>query len=130
MLYEKYEGYPEPGSPLETVFMLVWLQKQQANLLATQALVAAVRAGDSDEAGDVVVKAFDDYANKMFPFFERASDTKLEEEKKALMDLVRRPLRIKLADVYKAKQSALKKINQNMKKRASVMERFKAKEHG
>lgn len=98
--------------------MLVWLQRQQQQLLATQALVAAVRAGDSEEASEAVIKAFDDYCAKMFPFFERAGDTKLEEQKRALKEFVAKPLRIKMADIYAAQASTLKKIRKTTQRRA------------
>lgn len=98
--------------------MLVWLQRQQQALMATQAMIAAVRAGDTEEANEAVIKAFDEYCEKMFPFFQRATDTKLDEQKKALKEFVGKPLRIKMSDIYASQAKTLKKINQTMKRRA------------
>lgn len=118
MLYDKHVGPADPDTPLETIFMLVWLQRQQQQLMATQALIAAVRAGDTKEANEAVIKAFDEYCEKMFPFFQRATDTKLDEQKKALQEFVQKPLRIKMSDIYASQARTLKKINKTIHRRA------------
>jgi hypothetical protein len=118
MLYDKHVGYPELDSPLETLFMMVWLQRQQQQLLSMQAMIAAIRAGDSDEANEAVIKAFDDFCEKMFPFYARATESKIEKQKQALQDFIKKPLRIKMADIYAAKTSTLKKINRTIQRRA------------
>lgn len=97
LVYDKYDGIPPDGSPLETVMLLVWVERQQASLLATRALVqASVSKEDSKDA----IKAFEEYCKRMFPFYENATKVDYEEEKKALAELVKHPVRIDLAKVY------------------------------
>lgn len=106
MWYDKYHGPPAPNSPLESLFILVKLRRMEAELLSTRAQIHA--ALSKDGSMDPVIKAFQEYADKMFPFLANAQDTKLQDEKKALEKFSRTKARINLREVYKGKAQRLK----------------------
>jgi hypothetical protein len=121
MIYDKYRGVPPVDSPLESLFILVYVQRQESDLLATRALVAASLANEEEKEA---VDAFEAYCERMFPFWKRASNLEEDSEKKALLEMVKRPLRIKLSEVYKAQARALKKKTQRA---LGVPDRLKVK---
>ena len=105
-MYDKYKGVPRANSPLESLFILVYVQRQEAQLLQTQAIVHAVLQSEGDERKEAV-ETFDKYCERMFPFWKKAVDKEADEERKALMDLVKKPLRIRLPEVFKMQAAAL-----------------------
>jgi hypothetical protein len=122
MIYDKYHGVPTANSPLESLFILVYLQRQESDLLATRALVSATLA---DEERKEAVEAFEAYCEKMFPFWKRASNLEADEERKALLELVKRPIRINLSEVYRNQAEALKRKEQ---KRRHVPDRLRMRQ--
>lgn len=102
MLYDKYPGVPPRGSPLESVMLLVFLERQRTQLRATRAMVQATLPADK-EAQDPAVRAFRDYSDAMFPFLDRAQDTERENARKELLEFVRRPAVIDRRPVLRAK---------------------------
>lgn len=116
---------PPANSPLESLFILVFVQRQQADLLATRALVEATLA---DEERKDAVEAFEKYCTKMFPFWDKATDPKNEEQRKALMELVKRPLRIDMAKVYKTQANAMKaRARSRIKGNVRIPSKFRMK---
>lgn len=109
MWYDRYVGVPPRGSPLESLFTLVYLQRQEAQLLSTKALVQ-VSMPDSKSAQDPAIEAFQKYCDNMFPFLERASNLDKEEERKALLDFVKKPARISLKPIWKAQAEQARKV--------------------
>jgi hypothetical protein len=92
MWYDKYPSLPPGGSPLESLFLLVFLQRQEANLLSTRALVQSTLP--EGKAAQPAIEAYQKYVDRMFPFIESASKesemhTKLREfvKQKAVIDL-------------------------------------------
>ena len=92
MGYDKYPSLPPVGSPLESLFLLVFLQRQEANLLSTRALVQSTLP--EGKAAQPAIEAYQKYVDRMFPFIESASKeseihTKLREfvKHKAKIDL-------------------------------------------
>jgi hypothetical protein len=122
MVYDKYRGVPTANSPLESLFILVYLQRQESELLATRALVEASLA---DEERKEAVEAFERYCTKMFPFWKRGADLEDDEERKALMELVKKPLKINLSEVYKTQAKALRR--KAHKKSGAVPDKFRMK---
>jgi hypothetical protein len=122
VLYDRYEGTPPTDSPLESLFILVYVRRQEADLLATRALVRATLTKDEEDT-DAAIEAFDKYCEKMFPFWKKAADTEADEEKKALLDLVKKPLRIKMAEIYKAQARTL----EQRQKRSRIPDRLRMK---
>lgn len=120
MWYDKYQGIPPRGSLLETVFVLVHLQRLNAELLSTRAMVQGlVGLHESKKTSDAAIEAFQDYCNKMFPFMRRAMDTEREQAIKTLTEFTKHPARIALHPVYKERAEHAKRM--------ATLKRFKLK---
>lgn len=121
MWYDKYPGLPPAGSPLESIFVLVFLRRKESELLATRAMVTAtVRAG---REGDPAVKAFKAFCEAMFPYLEQAANTELDNAKKALNEMVKKPLQIKMSHIYDMQAQSVASSNRT----ARSMARFRVK---
>jgi hypothetical protein len=61
---------PEPGSPLESLILIVWRMRQDIKLQETRAMVTAIVAAGSDaENRDKVVQdAWQAYLDEYFPY--------------------------------------------------------------
>ena len=108
MWYDKYPGVPPRGSLLETVFVLVGIQRRQAELLSTRALVQAIvglhaLSPNPKETMHPAIEAFQLYADKMFPFLDKATTAEKTDQHKALEHFTKAPLRISTKDIYKQK---------------------------
>ena len=69
MLYDLAAAPPEPGSLLESIFLLIATRRREAELFKTEAIVAAI-VGTAAEDMEVVEKALTNFKNTMFPFLE------------------------------------------------------------
>lgn len=105
MWYDKYDGLPPRGSPLESLFLLVYLQRQEADLLATRALVQSTLP--EGQAAKPAIEAFQKFVDRMFPFIESASKESADHER--LRDFVKQPVRIDLRPVYAAQAESAKR---------------------
>lgn len=111
MWYDKYPGLPRRGSPLETLFVLVRLQRTQAEILSTRALVQSIVGLHEEKATqDPAIAAYQEFCDKMLPFLDRAVDNESEEARKRLADFVKSPARINLNPVYKQQAEHAKKM--------------------
>jgi len=90
--------------------------------MATRALVEASLA---DEERKDAVEAFEKYCEKMFPFWKRASELEGDEEKKALMQLVKKPLKLNMSAIWSTQAKALKRKH---KRKQKIPNRLRAKE--
>lgn len=108
MWYDKYPGAPPRGSPLETLFVLVQLQRREAELLSTKALVLGSMA-DSNEETKNVVTSFRAYCDSMFPFLEEAGKLDEANLKARLLEHSRRPLKIDIAGIKKERAAEAKR---------------------
>jgi hypothetical protein len=66
-------GPPEPGSPLESLILLVWMARQEIRMQETRSVVQAVLAasaeGDSVKAAsEQLQKTWEAYLDELFPF--------------------------------------------------------------
>ncbi len=109
MWYDKFPGRPPRGSLMESLFTLIYLGRQEAELLATRALVQ-VSMPEMREAQDPAIEAFQKYCDRMFPFLERATNQDKEEARKRLMEFVKRPARIKLKPIWKMQAQHAKRM--------------------
>jgi len=109
MWYDKFPGLPPRGSLLESLFTLVYLGRQEAELLSTRAVVQ-VSMPDSKEAQDPAIEAFQKYCDRMFPFLERAGDQEKEDARKRLLSFVKHPVKIQLKPVLKAAAARARKL--------------------
>ena len=83
MLYDLASGPPEPGSLLESVFLLISLRRRESELFQTEAIITAVLAAGSDKF-EPVETALKAYKDAMFPFLETEKLKRAEMAKEAL----------------------------------------------
>jgi hypothetical protein len=93
--YDKYPGVPPRGSPLETLFVWVHIQRKEAELLATRSLVRGQFAmlAKSPESAKAAYEAYQTYTDAMFPFLEQAANTTTDDHTR-LMEHVKYPMQI------------------------------------
>jgi hypothetical protein len=108
------EGMPDPGSPMEILFMVLWRMRQQTEFHKSRAVIQALMSQEGVE-GEAVEKAFEDLRNAFFPFEE---SMKAEQDKKfrkiLFKELARGPLRVTpMTDV--TKESLKQKLNQGQR---------------
>jgi hypothetical protein len=103
MWYEKYPGVPPRGSPLETVFLLVSLQRREAELLSQRTLLRGQLAilGKSTEAVKAAVESFEAYYDTLFPFMAEAADLDKQNDRAKLLEHVRYPMQINMGALRK-----------------------------
>jgi len=120
MWYDKYHGTPPSGSPLESILILVFLRRKEAELLATRALVqASIPEG---KAADPAIEAYKHFCDAMFPYINRAMDTELDDAKKALLEMVKKPLSIKLSHIYKQQAASMQTAQKKMWKAPKALQ--------
>ncbi len=118
MWYDKFVGIPPRGSLLEMVFVLVHIERHQTSLLQTRATVQSIIGlHEKRETQDPAIKAFAAYAEKMFPFLEKAGKVEEDEQYKRLRDFTKHAARIDLRPVYQAKADAAKQAAQASNRR-------------
>lgn len=83
MLYDLARQPPEPGSLLESLFLLISIRRRETELFKTEAVVAAV-AGAAAGQYDAIDKSLQAFKNSMFPFLEAEKARRKEDEKKVL----------------------------------------------
>lgn len=81
MLYDLADGPPPPGSPLESLFLVISKRRQEAEFLKTRVLIEAAR---SSQEGSNLSEAFQDYADVLFPYLRAEKKTKEQTTKEAL----------------------------------------------
>lgn len=95
MLYDTAGGPPEPGSLLESVFLLMAKKRREAEFFRTKLLVEAMLAPHAEDSGGLN-KALDAYRAAMFPFLESEQEREAAETKKLLDHWVsRKAFRVK-----------------------------------
>jgi|GEM_PF-4710105 len=72
MVYDLRAEPPPPGSPLESVLILVWQMRQEIEYYATRALVQA--AVETDDDGKAVQDAWKDFSEAFFPHIKGKRD--------------------------------------------------------
>jgi hypothetical protein len=108
MWYDRFQGLPPRGSLLESIFLLVFLSRQEAHLLATRAIVQSTLPEGS--AAKPAIEAYQKYCDRMFPHIERAGDMDKEQQRERLAAFVKKKATISLAPVLKAQADQQKKI--------------------
>ena len=84
MWYDTAVRRPPHGSPLETVFVLVYLRRAEQELMGTRAIIQGlVAAAPPKNKMDPAITAFQAYFDAMMPHLEKAAQKKDEakEEK-------------------------------------------------
>lgn len=104
MWYEKLQGVPRPGSLLESVFIEVVFQRQNAALLESKALLTAMLLPENAKI-DPAVEAFQKYLEAMIPFLDGRDQEKVDQ-RTALEEFVKYKAKINVRD-YFAQQTAI-----------------------
>ncbi len=107
--YDQNRGIPQHGSPLESLFLLVLIQRQQAQLLSTRALVQTSMP-DEKAAADPAIEAYQKYHDAMFPFLDRIGDPDTEAQRKRLEKFVKHNARIDLKPYWRRQAKAAKRV--------------------
>lgn len=66
MLYDTLAAPPMPGSPVESVMILVWQMRQDAQYFLARANVQA--STETDDGGDAIQKAWREFTDKYYPY--------------------------------------------------------------
>lgn len=114
MLYDLASGPPEPGSLLESVFLLLSLRRREAELFQTDALVTAILAAGSDKF-DPVERALEAYKNAMFPFLEAERGKKSDMAKEALKQWTSH-VALRVRPLWTAYDGRTKRMHSQLKK--------------
>jgi hypothetical protein len=77
MLYDLANQPPEPGSLLESVFLLLTNRRREAEICQTEAIVVAILGSKTGQV-DIIENAMKSYKNALFPFLE-AEKSKRED---------------------------------------------------
>lgn len=88
LVYEKLDHPPAPGTPLESLILLVWRMRQDIKLAETRAIVQAVAsaASGSSEGDKALQEAWKGYVGELFPFHKRS----IQNQDLAAIDYLRR----------------------------------------
>jgi hypothetical protein len=118
--YDRYLGVPPRGSPLETLFLFVYLQRKETELLETRTIVRGQWAllTKDPAAAKASFEAYQAYSEAMFPFLEQAANTTVTDQAR-LLEHVRYPIEINVASIRQAKQAQA---------RTKSLRKFQAKE--
>ena len=70
MIYETMSTPPAPGTPLESLMLMVWRARQDIKMQETRALVqAALTAGAEDDGAQKHMQgAWQDYLDEIYPY--------------------------------------------------------------
>lgn len=77
MMYDKYNGLPDPGSLLEKLFILVRMRRDRITLLQTFTVAQTIR---DDDTGEASAEAFEKFKVAVLPYLSG-------EEKQAKFDM-------------------------------------------
>ena len=69
-MYDKLVRMPEPGSPLESLMLIVWRMRQDLRVQEVRAMTTAIVSAGSegDDRDKPVQEAWNAYLTEMFPF--------------------------------------------------------------
>ena len=70
MLYDLLRVPPKPGTPLESLMLLVWQMRQTIRLQETRAIVQAIIAANSDDQGiqKALKESWDTFTDELMPY--------------------------------------------------------------
>lgn len=88
---------------MESLFTLVYVNRQNAALLATRAVVVSTLPEGS--AGKPAIEAFHKYADRMFPFMDRVGE-KASLDHERLKEFVKYKAKVSIKDVIEAQAAA------------------------
>jgi hypothetical protein len=124
MLYDLASGPPEPGSLLESVFLLISLRRRESELFQTEAIITAVLAAGSDKF-EPVEHALKAYKDAMFPFLE-AEKTKRSDMAKAALKQWTDHKAFRVRPLWTAYDGRTKRMHSQLKKSAERTQQAEA----
>lgn len=70
MLYDLQKVPPKPGTPLESLMLLVWQMRQTIRLQETRAIVQAILAAGSEDQGmhKAAEEVWNKYTDELMPY--------------------------------------------------------------
>lgn len=79
-MYDMMAQPPTPGTPVESIMILVWQMRQDAQYFLTRSIVQA--STEMDDGGESVQKAWREFTDKYYPYLEaqRKGDDKIALE--------------------------------------------------
>ena len=106
-MFEKARRVPEPGSPMEMVFVLLWKMRQDIEFHKSRATLQALMSQQGVE-DKPVLEAFDNLKEAFYPFNKTKKSTELKNMRETLMREVRRgPISVTpMEDMNKRKVSS------------------------
>lgn len=110
MLFDRLDGLPDPGSPMEVLMLVLWRMRQNIEFQKSRAVVTSLLNQQGAEA-KYIEKAYDDLKEAFFPFEKTEREEEISTLKKVmekelargmlsvkpLMDLTRDTVKRKLA---------------------------------
>ncbi len=94
ILYDKTPTPPEPDSPLEMVFLMVWKMRQQIDFQKNRVTVQALLSQKGAET-EHISKAFEDLKDAFFPYDKNEKTAELKRLKQIMYsELSKGPLEI------------------------------------
>lgn len=123
MLYDRVGGMPDPGSPMEILYFVLWRMRQQIEFQKSRALMQALMSQQGVE-GEPVEKAFEDLRNSFFPFEENRREAEVESLKKVMFrEIARGALSVTpMADLTKTRvKQNLARGQANMREKADML---------
>lgn len=114
MLYDLASGPPEPGSLLESAFLLISLRRREAELFQTEALITAILGAGSDKF-EPIENALKAYKNAMFPFLE-AEKVKRSDMAKAALKQWTDHVAFRIKPLWTASDGRTKRMHSQLRK--------------
>lgn len=116
MLYDLASAPPEPGSLLESIFLLIATRRREAELFQTEAIISAV-IGVAVESFEGIEKALQSYKSAMFPFLEAERGKREEMAKEALKQWTSH-VAFRVTPLWQSNSSKYKRVHSQLRRSA------------
>lgn len=116
MLYDLASSPPEPGSLLESIFLLITTRRREAELFQTEALISAV-VGTVSKDFEGIEKALEAYKAAMFPFLEAERGKRAAMAKEALKQWTSH-VAFKVTPLWQANSTQHKRLHSQLRRSA------------
>ncbi len=93
-MFEKATRLPEPGSPMEMIFLLIWKMRQDIEFHKSRATMQALLA-QKDASQKEIMDAFDMLKEAFFPFDRNQKGDEIRRMKEAMQqEIARGPIQV------------------------------------
>lgn len=125
MLYDLAAAPPEPGSLVESVFMLLTTRRRETELFQTEALITAVVGAQSEDGVEVIERALASYKVSLFPFLEAEKGRRAELAKDAL-DQWTAHKALKVKPLWMQNDNRFKRLRSQLRRKAEQTKKNEA----